>query len=101
MTGATCGNIFDDLKIQIGIVVVSLGLLAGAFFAVRAVSAGHAPVPGCYHVVDVSGKDWYFADPPKFDLNVGAIQFENDQETGWIFPASVEVDIKCVGQADE
>lgn len=75
-------------------------LIFSIAFALFAISGSEVKVTGCYHVVDVAGKDWYFVDQPNFDLNVRAIALETDGSTGWIWPASVEVDLACTGNLD-
>lgn len=78
--------------------VVILSIAASLLFNA---SRNYDPQPaGCYHVVDVSGKDWYFADQPQYDINVGAIQLDTGYSTGWVWPASVEATYRCIEGLD-
>ena len=51
---------------------------------------------GCYHVVDVSGTDWWFKTIPQFDVNTRAIKFETGYSAGWVWPASIEANFRCL-----
>ena len=77
--------------------VVILSIAASLFL--QAASAPETHV-GCYHVVDVSGKDWYLVDTPQFDVNARAIILDTGYSSGYIWPASVEATYRCLEGLD-
>lgn len=70
--------------VAVSLFIISLALLRSA--------NGAEP---CWTVTDVAGRVTEFENMPKFDVNIRAIPFENDDVAGWIFPARVEQRLSC------
>ena len=92
-------NVFDFIKKRILLFAATTAVVLLAISAsllLNAATADPLPPVGCYHVVDVAGKDWWLKDQPVFDIRSGAIQFDSGYSTGWIWPSSLEVTHRCL-----
>ena len=93
-------NVFNFIERVSLLFAATAAVVILAIAASLLIQASTAPASdfhaGCYHVVDVAGKDWWLKTQPVFDVRSGAIQFDSGYSTGWIWPSSLEVTHRCL-----